>query len=175
MIFSIFDKIRSKAKDAKTLTTLCTIAEKYAHQEGEDKPGLEHFVLAAMKLEDGSALRVMNMFDVDSSQLQEAIQKQHEQALNQAGIFEDNIVTEDISDVQTQSVLYQVQPSGQELIKSLHQNNNSRTVPLIGAHVLEAALQFEYGILARALDVLNIDRQQMKERVTNELALNQAA
>jgi hypothetical protein len=51
----MFDRLRHRLRGVGTLKTLCEAAEQHARRAGQDQPGAEHFVLAALDLPDGSA------------------------------------------------------------------------------------------------------------------------
>ena len=167
-MISFLQKIRNRAADVKTIAALCKSAEAYALQTGEDMPGVEHFFLAAFDLNDGSARRILAQFDVDQSQILDAIEQQHQQALVDLGFEAEALVTDNTA-IQTRHRFYHAQPTGQELIRILHDTNKARSTQLVGAHVLEAALSFEYGVMARTLAALKIDRRQLQKAIEGEL------
>lgn len=51
----MFNSFMTKLRDARTIKTLCERAEVHALRDQQQKPGAEHFLLAALDLEDGTA------------------------------------------------------------------------------------------------------------------------
>jgi len=173
MIFAFVQKLKNRFKDIQTMTTLCQNAEDFSRQEGDEKPGVEHFVLAALTLEDGSAQRVMKQFEVDVAHLQRAIQQQHADALQKIGLDNEILTLETQPITSSKPLVYPAKSSVQELIQSLATNNKSRCTPLLGVHILEAALNFEHGTLARSLKWLNITPSKLRVVINKELAMIQ--
>jgi hypothetical protein len=52
---------------------LCLCAEKDANKYGQEKPGAEHFILAALDLQDGSARDVFKRLEVNPDAINQAI------------------------------------------------------------------------------------------------------
>ena len=49
--------LKRRIGEMRTIKTLCTDAERHAHADGAREPGLEHFLLAALDLPDGTLER----------------------------------------------------------------------------------------------------------------------
>ena len=65
----MFAKLKQRWKDTRTIMALSLDAEKRALQEGHKHPGAEHYTLAALDLEDGSARRVFARIGVNPGSL----------------------------------------------------------------------------------------------------------
>ncbi|MES9926518.1 MAG: Clp protease N-terminal domain-containing protein, partial [Candidatus Thiodiazotropha sp. 6PDIVS] len=90
----MFKRILLRFHDMKTIGKLIPGADKEANMVGEEKPGAEHFILAALNLEDGTAKRTFERFEIDSEKFREAIKKQYEEALSSFFISQDTIETD---------------------------------------------------------------------------------
>jgi len=171
MVFSFFKKVRNKAQDAKTVASLCRLAEQIANNHGEEKPAMEHFVLASLKMEDDSARQILAHFNVDESRLSEGFQQQHQQALADAGIVLE--IDRDKDERHTPKAIsatfYNATPCGQALMQQLYEQNHQRSAVLISAHVLEAAMTFERGVWPLTLEILNINRAHLQDRIRTQL------
>ncbi|MBJ7457247.1 MAG: peptidase, partial [Thermoleophilia bacterium] len=70
----------------QTLSALLRSAEADALATGEELPGAEHLLLAALDLEDGTARRAFTAVGADAAGLRDAIAGQHADALRAIGI-----------------------------------------------------------------------------------------
>ncbi|MES9862986.1 MAG: Clp protease N-terminal domain-containing protein [Candidatus Thiodiazotropha sp. 4PDIVS1] len=145
----MFKRILLRFHDMKTIGKLIPGADKEANMVGEEKPGAEHFILAALNLEDGTAKRTFERFEIDSEKFREAIKKQYEEALSSFFISQDTIET-DPEPIVSSEIFHDSQPSGQDLMKSLYAlKKEDKDHPLLGAHVLIAAAAIEHGVVPR--------------------------
>jgi len=172
----MFNRIRQRFRDMKTIKALCLEAEKVGNADGQTAPGAEHFVLSALALPDGTARKAFQRLHADPDCFRAAIAKQYESALQNVGItFPHADAMHDQTPVSTSGGLYQVRPSAQalmqrltrEIMKQEHQAN--ATAPLLGAHVLLAALAAQYGVTARACQAMNIEPEKLKEAAKAEI------
>jgi len=170
MLYSFIKNIKNKIQDMKTISNLCLGAEKYANQYGEEKPGAEHFMLASLDLKDESVRNVFARLDVNPDKINQAIIKQHTEALASIGIEQEAIEVDTVSseEIKANVKLYDTKPSGQFVMQKIYQNNKSRETRLIGAHVIEAILSMKYGIAIRALQTMDIDLIALQESVEAE-------
>jgi len=172
MIFSFIRSLKRIKQNAKNISILCLEAERHAHSNGEEKPGAEHFLLAALELPDGSAKRVFSRLDIDPVGINQAIKNQHIAALQSAGLdneaIEENLKYTEITDPKLK--LYDTTPSGQAVMQTLYQLNKKRKTPLIGAHVLEVIASMKFGIAARTLTAMGIDNAVLKVAIDDELS-----
>jgi len=165
----MFKRMLLRFRDVKVINHLILGADEQANIMGEEKPGAEHFVLSAFNLEDGTAKRVFEKFEVDSKKFRDAIKIQYQEALNTVGINQQAIEI-DPDPISSKKIFKESKPSGQELMKSLHSlKKGDKDRPLIGAHVVTVAASMEYGIVTRALKVLGIDRELLVKAATEEI------
>ena len=172
MIFTLLRRIRLRIKDVSTISALCQGAEQHALDNGEDKPGAEHFLLAALDLPDGTAKSVFAEFHVDSEAINAAIYKQYNDALTEVGINVDSVKLNESETKlkQRQHILYQGKPSVQTLMQELAAlRRQDKDMPLLGAHVLQVLASREVDTVARTLKTLNISKQDMLKVATEEL------
>ncbi len=171
MIFSFIKSFRRIKQDMKNISVLCREAERHAHINGDEKPGAEHFLLAALELPDDSAQRIFSRLNIDPSRINQAIKNQHINALHTAGLddesIEENLKYTEITNSKLK--LYDTTPSGQAVLQTLYQFNKKRNTPLIGAHVLEVIASMKYGIAARTLTAMGIDNAVLRIAIAEEL------
>ena len=166
----MFKRLMLRFRDIKTISNLISGADKQAHISGEEKPGAEHFVLSALDLEDGSAKRVFEKIDTDAQTFRDAINQQYSDALSVIGLNVANEIS--LESIEPNKKFHNSQPSGQEFMKSLYAiKQKDKDRPLIGAHVISVAAAMEYGVVARAFRVMEIDREQLAQLAQDELKL----
>lgn len=165
----MFDKIRQRLRDMATIKQLCEGAEQHANADGQPEPGAEHFILAALDLPDGTARRALQRLDVAPEQYRAAIARQHEAALQYAGVAAPPEAME--AALPPAGGLYRAQASAQALLQQLkaRQDEEDGARPLLGAHVLLAASAARYGTAARALRVLEVDLAALAEAARSEI------
>ena len=168
----MFDRLRHRLRDVGTLKTLCETAEAHARRAGQDQPGAEHFVLAALDLQDGTARAAFARLDADANAFVTAIERQHRDALAGVGIAP-QAWPEPPADAAGAPAtgLYRAQPSGQALMQALaKRRERAGEIPLIGAHVLAAATEAAQGITARALQAMGVDAAALRAAAASEIA-----
>jgi ATP-dependent Clp protease ATP-binding subunit ClpA len=170
-INSLINPLKRIKQDMKNISVLCQEAEKYAHINGEEKPGAEHFLMAALQLPDGSAKRVFDRLDIDPLDINQAIKAQHVDALHNTGLDDESIAKNlEYTEITNPKLkLFDTTPSGQAVLQNLYQLNKKRKTPLIGAHVLEVIASMKYGIAARTLTAMGIDNVMLKVAIADEL------
>jgi ATP-dependent Clp protease ATP-binding subunit ClpA len=82
----VFSSIKQRFKDMKTISALCSTAEFCANAVGQQEPGAEHFLLAALSLPDGSARRAFERIGANPQQFSAAIEQQYREALQSIGL-----------------------------------------------------------------------------------------
>lgn len=172
----MFKHIKLRLRDMATIKTLCLQAECYARESGEDKPGEEHLLLAALQLDEGSALRVFEHLGVDVVQVQSAIKQQYDEALQSVGIdVPKDLLAEDsqqekIINDDAARVPFDSKPSLKTLMKALYEHRQTeKDIPLLGAHVLEVLAHQRYGVVSRTLKTLNISPEGMLAAAAQEI------
>jgi ATP-dependent Clp protease ATP-binding subunit ClpA len=168
----MFDRLRHRLRDAGTLKTLCEAAEQHARRAGQDQPGAEHFVLAALDLPDGSARRAFGRLHADAGAFAAAIEAQHREALAAVGLAPHAWPEPPAAASGAPAAgLYRAQPSGQALMQALATHRErAGDIPLIGAHVLAAAAEPAQGITARTLRAMGVDAAALRAAAAREIA-----
>ncbi len=160
-------------REMRAIKDLLLGAEGIARSMGDEQPAAEHLLLAAFDLPDGSADRVMGGFGLDRDRLRSAIVEQHAAALVAAGMRPD--LAEQLSDAPpldppTGSGVYRSSPSAQEAFQRAGAMARSSRRPLVGAHVVAAVADMEYGMVAQLLERLGIQRSEVAAAAADELA-----
>jgi ATP-dependent Clp protease ATP-binding subunit ClpA len=159
----MFGQVRSM----RVVAQLLSGAEALALEMGDELPGAEHVVLAAMELPEGSAGTILDSFGVDEAMLRTAVLGVHSRALASVGITD---LTPSPSSTPQPAVLYRSAGSARALLdrtRTALRDYPART--LCGAHVLIAASRFESGTLSAALADLAVDREALWTRAVEEL------
>lgn len=151
----MFQRIRQRLKDMRTLHLLFTRAEHHARAQGQPQPGAEHFLLAAIDLPEGSARRAFERVGVDPSALPAAIEQQYRDALAQVGIQAAMPPARPLTAAGPR--VYRAQPSGEGLVQTLVNARKGQPGPLLGAHLVALVATTPQGVAARALSTLHVD------------------
>lgn len=169
-MLSLIKSFKKKADDIKTIHSLCTKAEEYALNQGEEKPGAEHFLLSALDLPDGRAEKILQKFGYTKQDYYKAIVKQYHKDLESLGIEKDKLdALWDMEEpLPKKNKIFHAQPSGQLLFKRLYELNNNREIPLNSLDVLEVVSGMDRGIAVRALKSLGLNFKKLKEAITTK-------
>lgn len=162
-------KLRNPIREFKTLQALFTGAETQARTLGDELPGPEHLLLAAMDLEDGSAARACASVGLNSESLRAAIGREHDAALAAVGIHADPSVSAAIEQTTPAGVFRATGQAQESFQRALAVMRESGARALIGAHVVLAVAELEHGTAARALDACGIDRSLLREAAIAEM------
>src|SRR5688500_19305520 len=73
-------------EDMRTIKRLLTDAERVARDMGEEEPGAEHLLLAAIDLPDGSAARALGSMGIDAARIRAALLEEQADALVSVGV-----------------------------------------------------------------------------------------
>jgi ATP-dependent Clp protease ATP-binding subunit ClpA len=158
----------NKLAEMRTIKEVLTSAESVAHEMGDEQPGAEHLLLSAIDLSDGLARRAFERVGANPDDFAMAIVRQHEAALAAAGI--------EVSAPSSSRV-----PSTDKSMMSLGQSGRAafqRATKLVkehrpaafgSAHVVAAVAEQEHGTAARALAVMGVDREALREAAIHEL------
>lgn len=169
----MFAKLRQRWQDTRTIMKLSLDAEKRALQEGQQRPGAEHYTLAALDLPDGSARRVFARLGADPEAYRAALTGRHAAALSAIGlqhaVSDAATGASDATPPAQASVLFDAQPSGQALMQSLPELQRRLPAPLCGAHVLLAAAAMAHSAAGRAFKAIGIDLQALGSAAETEL------
>jgi len=152
--------IRQAIADIRIMNELFTAAEQEATDLGDEAPGAEHLLLAALALADDSARQTFSTFEVTAADVRAAIVQTHKQALLAVGID----VTGTAEQEQTEALPARTGPyrstgSLQEVFQravALSKARPSRGHTLRSAHVVWAVAELEHGTVSRVLHQLGV-------------------
>jgi ATP-dependent Clp protease ATP-binding subunit ClpA len=152
------------ARDMVTIKRLLTQAEAEARQVGEEVPGPEHLLLAATTLPDGTASQALQRVGVSAAGLRTAINEVHAQALAGAGIEVDD-APDDTAELRGPLTgVFRATPQAQRVFRQAAAlSKSTKPSQLQGAHVVAASCDLERGTLVRALTVLGVDRDRLRQ------------
>lgn len=172
----MFERLRHRLRDMGTIKALCEGAEAHARRAGQDQPGAEHFVLAAIDLPDGTARSAFARVGAEATGFAAAIERQHQEAVAALGLEPETWPAPPAGAAAAPAAgLYRAQPSGDALLQALaRERERAGEIPLIGAHVLAAALSAERGITARALQAMGVDRPALRAAAAGEITAYRA-
>ena len=159
-------------RDMRTIGHLLADAETLARAKGEDQPGAEHLLLAALDLPDGSARRAFQRLEVDPDALRAALDRHDVDALIAIGIEPERaglLGAPAPLDPATGSGVYRSRASAQEAFQAASAMARSAKVPLAGAHVVAAVAGLEHGTAARVLAAIGVDRRALANAAQEEL------
>ena len=153
-------KMMQAARDAGTLKLLCEKAEALARAEGRRDPEAEDFVLAAIALPDGAAVRVFSRLGLDGASFKAALIAQEREALRQVGLG-DVLVEQTLgkaTPLPAPSGLYDAAPGGKLVVQELARlRKRGVSGPLDGSHVLKVVAEMGHGRAVRALRLMGAE------------------
>ncbi|MCG7984968.1 MAG: Clp protease N-terminal domain-containing protein [Candidatus Thiodiazotropha lotti] len=153
----------------RTVSKLIAGADKQASLLGEERPGAEHFVLSALKLEDGTARRAFEKLGTNSGKFQAAVEQQYSEALSSIGIHQASLAIQP-EPIEASNIFHESQASGQELMKKLFAlKQKDKQYPLLGAHVLCAVADMEHGVVSRAFKIMGIKSEHLIRSANEEI------
>ena len=157
---------QNAATNTRTIKALLQGAEDRARELGDETPGPEHLLLAALGLEDGSARDALAAHGVTADGLREAIGRSHADALGLAQ-------TPDARPVTTRGAVFQSTGTLQQAFRraaELSKKDPSSDRRFRGAHVVIAVAELEHGTSARVLDLLGVARDDLVASARRALA-----
>ncbi|WAX95760.1 Clp protease N-terminal domain-containing protein [Aminobacter sp. NyZ550] len=157
----MFSRIKARFNDIGTIGTLCTGAEQHALRDHQREPGVEHFLLAALDLPDGTARQVFAAVGADPAALHQAIARQYGDALAAIGLDIASSSSAGSERLAARPGAFNASPSGQEVMQALAASR-SQHGPLLGAHVVAIVAGMPHGVAARALRAMGIDLAQLR-------------
>jgi hypothetical protein len=161
----MFQRIRNRAADMRTIAKLCQNAEQNALSDGLREPGAEHFLLAAYDLPDGTAASVFLDFGIDRATIVSAIEGQYGDALAGFGIGQTEGLVEGAAEDSIGEVggLYSAAPSGRTVMQALASLPRVDGKPLQGVDVLIVLASQRHGTVPRAFRRLGIELDQLAQ------------
>lgn len=158
--------------DLRIMKTVFPEAERLALEEGLPEPGAEHLLLAAVGLEDGSALRALARVGVEPATLRQAIASQQRAALESVGVHADDdaIGAALPQPPERPGGVYRSAASAQALFQRVKALAVADRQPMLSAYFVLAAMEIEHGTIPRAFAELGVTRPKLYEAAKRELA-----
>lgn len=163
--------LMQRINDMRTIKSLCQGAERHANADGQQAPGLEHFVLAALDLPDGTARKAFERIGVNPDAFRQGIVEQYENALKGIGIDapQPTSMQHQADGISPAKGLYQSRPQVQAFMQQLANRKKADAgAPLLGAHVIEVIASFQHGVASRTLATMGIDRHRLVDAARME-------
>ena len=155
--------LRNKIRDIRFMRALFTTAESEARDLGDDLPGAEHLLLAALSLPDDSGRRALATWAGTVDDVRTAARAAHADALRSVGLASSN---EDPGEPQvgrTPTGPFQSSGSAQLVFqRALALSKLERPRALRTAHIVQAVAELEHGTSSRVLARLGIDRAALQ-------------
>lgn len=150
-------------RDLRTVKQLLTAAEVEARTAGDERPGPEHLVLAALGLPDGTAAQAFAAVGTDETAFRGALERVHREALQAVGVVLPDSTPERPASSGTGA--YRSTPQGElTFSRATILARQSRPRGFRGAHVVAAALEdLGPGTLGRAIEVLGISPEALRD------------
>jgi Clp amino terminal domain, pathogenicity island component len=168
----MFSIITQRFRDMGRLKTLFGEAEALANAEGQSEPGAEHLVVAALLLpEDDSARRVFARFGAAPTNFQTAVERQYADALNKIGIESTPVSDQGFSaTVSRKNGLYRAKESMRDLLDAVTDNKKlNPDAPFMAAEIILGATTMQFGVVARALAKMGLDRAELAAAARSEI------
>lgn len=158
----------------RTIKSLLGGAERLARESGEELPGAEHLLLAALDLPDGTGRRAFERLEVDPDGLPAAIAAQHLEALEAVGIDAGGVATLHQPAPPARGV-FRGTPAAQAVFRrAVELSGTPKPRRLLGGHVILAICEMEHGTAARTLRQMGIDRARLADAARDEVGLFRA-
>jgi ATP-dependent Clp protease ATP-binding subunit ClpA len=149
---------KNALEDVAFMNSLFTTAEREAHQLGDDIPGAEHLLLAALAMEDDSAREAFGSAGIDADALRGAVVAVHDDALRSMGLAAPEILA--VGEVNRGA--FRSSAVAQEVFhNAVAISKKRRPRQLRTADIARAVAELEGGTAARALSSLGVDRQSL--------------
>lgn len=147
---------RSRVGDMRTVKNLLERADSLALAAGEQKPGAEHLVMAAIDLDDGTARRAFQRAGGDPDDFASAVEQVHVEALHNVGVGAAKVSID--ASPRRRRGIHTPKGSLTTLLKDASKLAKAERSSFLGAHLLLAAAGLEYGTTARAISSMGVDR-----------------
>jgi len=157
----MFTSLKAKFRDMATIRQLCEMAEAHALKDRQRRPGAEHFLLAALDLDDGTARLAFDRAGVSADAFGPAIERQYAAALQSVGVAVPLPVRDDERTPSADPGAFHAAPSGQEVMQTLAATRQQHA-PLLGAHVVAIVAGMPHGVAARALRSMGADADLLR-------------
>lgn len=160
--------IREAAADIGTINALLTGAERSARELGDEVPGAEHLILAALAIDETATIALAE-FGIDARAFRSAIVAVHHDALRAAGADAESGEASSIDG--SPRGAFRSSPTAQRIFRrAVEFSKQSRPARLRGGHVILAATELSTGTAARTIAALGIDRVALADAARRSLA-----
>ena len=166
----MFKALKQRFRDMGHLTKLFNEAERLANSEGQAEPGAEHLVMAALTMpDDDSARRALAQQGASPDAFWAAVSQQYVDALKTIGIDSSPLIEREtaMSSPSERRGLYRSTGSMRDLLDAV--TSNKETTRASAAEFILGATEAKFGVVARALDRLGIDRERLAESARAEI------
>lgn len=154
--------IKDAGANTRVIKVLLESAEDHARDLGDELPGPEHLLLAALGLDDDSARQALASYDVTPDAFREAIQRTHSAALGGAE-------SADAQGVTLRGGVYRSTDTLREAFQRAAKLSKTHG-RFRAAHVVIAVAEMERGTAARALALLDVPPEGLVEAARRALA-----
>jgi ATP-dependent Clp protease ATP-binding subunit ClpA len=145
-------------REFRTIGQLLGGAERHAQAAGAGLPGAEHLLLAALALPDGTARRAFERAGVDPDRLASA-----------SGVAA--VSAAPTASATRRSRVFRATPEAQAAFRrAVDLSATPRPRRLLGAHIVIAVCEVEFGAAVRALGDVGLDRERLVAAARAELA-----
>jgi len=170
----MFTRLRRARADLATMHALFPAAERIANEDGIERPGAEHLLVASLDLDEIASM-VLHSFDVDRAALRAAIVAQHDEALRAIGVIaDDNAIAAALPPTGRPGGPYRSQGSLQTAFRRAVDLAKADGTALNSGHLLLAVTDAEHGTVGRVLDHLAIDPMLLRDRTSQLLGESSA-
>ncbi len=160
-------------RDMRTIKQLLTDAERISREMGDEEPGAEHLLLAAIGLPDGTAAGALDRLGLDAERIRGALREEHADALVSVGMpraaAEGMAIPEPLGP-EAAPLLYSAGPSARDAFRTAGDMARAAKQRLGGAHVVAAVAGIERGTMPRVFERLGVDRQGLAAAARDEIA-----
>lgn len=155
--------IRTALADIRTMKALFAAAEHEAAALGDEQPGAEHLLLAALTLDEDSARSAFAALGVTAEQVRSAIGQVHASALGAVGIDAGADGVRGLSEPSRPLTgPYRSTGSAQDLFQRARRLSAvDKPAILRAGHIAIAAAEVEHGTVRRLLELLGVDRTRL--------------
>jgi ATP-dependent Clp protease ATP-binding subunit ClpA len=157
--------------DVRTINKLFSTADRLARQGGMDVTGAEHLLRSALRLPDKSGERALARLGLTPDALDAAVAAVHSESLRSVGIDRDAVPTDDRVPITGMgaALFHQQSPESNEMFRRVVDRVRQDGAQLYGAYFLLDAAEESRGALGRALDRLNVTREELADAARAEL------
>lgn len=150
--------LKDALDDVAFMNSLFTIAEEEAHQLGDEIPGAEHLLLAALVMDDESGREALQAAGINANALRAAITACHAEALREVGVLPQDAVPIEAAN---RGPFRSSATSQQVFRHAVAISKARRPRRLRTADVVRAVAELQSGTAARVITSLGLDRARL--------------